>query len=804
MNAQPLGLSVHEAAMRLAQSGPNEIARERPTSAWKLLRSQFASPLVLLLIAACGVSAWLGEVADAIAIGAIVLINGIVGFLQEHRAERAIHALRALTAPRARVIRDGRAEVIDAARVVKGDVLILEAGDIVAADGVLLEAHALSTTEAALTGESQPAQKGTAAARPDAPLAEQNNRIFAGTAVATGSGVAEVMATGMETQLGRIAHLLTTVKDEATPLQRRLTVVSRTLLIACVAIVGVVAVLGVARGIPAVEIFIAAVSLAVAAVPEGLPAVVTIALAVGVRRMAARHALVRRLLAVETLGSATVICTDKTGTLTTGVMTVRELWGPDHRKLIDAAAACSDAELAADSRSGVGDPTEIAILMSAAERGIHRRDIESGRQRVDVNPFDSGRKRMSIRRSNGVLYVKGAAESILACSRTVPDGFAEAVEDLAKRGLRVLAVALGGGKAEQELEVLGLVGIADPPRPEVIEAIASARSAGIQTIMITGDHPITAVAIARELGLLTDGEPSENRVHARATPEDKLRIVRHWKSDGHIVAMTGDGVNDAPALREAHIGIAMGRTGTEVTRESADIVLTDDNFASIVSAVEAGRGIFDNIRKTLVYLLSGNAAELTVMLVAAAAGLPLPLLPLHLLWVNLVTDGVPALALVTDPPSPDVMRRPPRNPAESILGLPEWRTIGITALLQAAIALGVYVWALETRGLDTARNLTFSALVFGELFRAFAARDANRPFWEVGVFTNIKLLCVVIASVLVQLAIHHFPATQKLFQIGALSLADCILTLALGCIPLLALETTKLVKRHAARSLRSL
>jgi Ca2+-transporting ATPase len=799
VNAQPIGLSVREAATRLAQFGPNEIARERPTSVWKLLRSQFASPLVLLLIAACGVSAWLGEVADAIAIGAIVLINGIVGFLQEHRAERAIHALRALTAPRARVIREGKVEMIDAARVVTGDALLLEAGDVVAADALLLEAHALSTTEAALTGESQPAQKSTDPTRANAPLAEQSNRVFAGTAVATGSGIAEVTATGMQTEIGRIAHLLTTVKDEATPLQHRLTVVSRTLLIACIGIVGIVAVLGFARGIPAAEIFMSAVSLAVAAVPEGLPAVVTIALAVGVQRMAARHALVRRLLAVETLGSTTVICTDKTGTLTTGVMTVRELWGPDHRRLIDAAAACSDAELAADSRSGVGDPTEIALLVGAAERGIHRRDIESARPRVDVNPFDSDRKRMSILRADGVLYVKGAAESILACSRAEPQGFTATVDDMAKRGLRVLAVALGKGKAEEDLEVLGLVGIADPPRTEVIEAIANARAAGIQTIMITGDHPVTATAIARELGLLTEGESGENRVHARATPEDKLRIVRHWKAQGHIVAMTGDGVNDAPALREAHIGIAMGRTGTEVTRESADIVLTDDNFASIVSAVEAGRGIFDNIRKTLVYLLSGNAAELTVMLAAAAAGLPLPLLPLHLLWVNLVTDGVPALALVTDPTSVDVMRRPPRNPAEPILGRPEWRAIAVTALLQTVIVLGVFVWALETRDLDTARNLAFSTLVFGELLRAFAARDAKRPLWKVGVFTNLKLLAVVIASVLVQLAIHHFPATQQLFQIGSLSPADCALTLGLGCIPLLVLELAKLGAKPTAR-----
>ncbi|HEX6559363.1 MAG TPA: HAD-IC family P-type ATPase, partial [Longimicrobiales bacterium] len=631
MNGQPTGLSAAEADARLTQSGPNELTRQRPTSAWKLLRSQFTSPLVALLVVACAVSAWLGEVANAAAIGAIVVINGIVGFFQEHRAERAIHALRAMTAPRARVVRDGKAEVIPAARVVPGDILLIEAGDIVAADGVLLEAHSLSTSEAALTGESLPAQKSTEPTRQDAPLAERHDRVFSGTAVTTGSGVVEVTATGMNTELGRIAHLLTTVEDEATPLQRRLTAVSRTLLYVCLGIVVIVAALGVVREIPVLEIFMSAVSLAVAAVPEGLPAVVTIALAVGVQRMAARHALVRRLLAVETLGSATVICTDKTGTLTTGVMTVRELWGANHLRLIDAAAACSDAELTTDARSGVGDPTEIAILAAAAERGIHRRDIEGARQRVDVNPFDSDRKRMSILRADGVLYVKGAAESLLSVARTIPENFTAALDDMARRGLRVLAVALGKEKAEKDLEILGLIGLADPPRIEVIEAIAIARAAGIQTVMITGDHPGTANAIARELGLVADGEPGDNRVHARATPEDKLRIVRHWKSRGHVVAMTGDGVNDAPALREAHIGIAMGRTGTEVTREAADIVLTDDNFASIVAAVEAGRGIFDNIRKTLVYLLSGNAAELSVMLVAAAGGLPLPLLPLHLL-----------------------------------------------------------------------------------------------------------------------------------------------------------------------------
>jgi P-type Ca2+ transporter type 2C len=509
---------------------------------------------------------------------------------------------------------------------------------------------------------------------------------------------------------------------------------------------------------------------------------------------------VRRLLAVETLGCATVICTDKTGTLTTGVMAVREFWGGDARQILAVAAACSDAELAADERGGLGDPTEIAILVAATQRGIRRAAIEQERPRVAVNPFDPQRRRMSVYRADGSMYVKGAAESVLQISRLAPPGVIEANAEMAARGLRVLAVARGTGDAEEDLELVGLIGIADPPRTEVIDAIARAHSAGICTVMITGDHPATARAIARELGIVRPGETVEELVHARATPEDKLRIVRRWKSQGAIVAMTGDGVNDAPALREAHIGIAMGCAGTEVTREASDIVLADDNFASIVAAVEEGRGIFDNIRKSLVYLLSGNTGELAVMFAAALVGLPLPLLPLHLLWINLVTDGLPALALATDPVSPDVMKRPPRPPGEPILGRREWRTIVFTGLLQAAVALAVFAWALQARNLDEARNLAFSVLVFGELLRAFSARDADRPFWEVGLFTNLRLFGIVVISVLVQLGIHHIPATQALFQIGALSFFDCTLSLIAGSVPFAILEIAKVVKRVARRA----
>ena len=788
-------LSSAEARRRLAEFGPNEIRREQKTTPLTLLVRQFASPVIWLLLGASVLSAGLGELLDAIAIGAIVMVNAVIGFAQEHRAERAVMALRSMTAPRARVMRDGHSVVIPADTIVPGDLLVLEAGDVAAADARLHTAHALTTNEAPLTGESTPVEKRTTPTGPDTPLAERHDFVFMGTSVATGTGLAEVVATGMQTELGRIAHLLATAEESITPLQRRLARVSQTLLYICGGIVAVVALAGLLRGWPLMQVFMAAVSLAVAAVPEGLPAVVTIALAVGVQRMAARNVLVRRLPAGETLGCATVICTDKTGTLTTGVMRVRELWGRDHTSLLFAAAACCDAEIGRDGQNGIGDPTELAILVAAADRGIHRDEIERTNARVAEIPFDSVLKRMSVERADGHVYIKGAVESVLPLCVAGVDDVSPANMQMAESGLRILAIAVAEAGANPGATLLGLIGIADPPRTEAIEAVAAARAAGITTVMITGDHPVTARAIARELGILSSRDVEEDVVHARATPEDKIRIVRDWKARDAVVAMTGDGVNDAPALREAHIGIAMGLTGTEVTREASDMVLADDNFASIVEAIREGRGIFDNIRKTLVYLLSGNTAELTVMLVAALGGLPLPLLPLHLLWINVITDGLPALALVVDPPEADVLQRPPRQPDEPMLGRAEWRFIITTGLLQAITVLAIFVWALKARDLVEARNLAFSVLVFGELFRAFAARSTTRLFWELGAFTNVRLLAVVVFSVLMQLGIHHIPAAQALFEIGPLSAADCGLTLLVAMGPVTVVEVAKLVRR---------
>jgi P-type Ca2+ transporter type 2C len=800
VNPMARGLSQDEAARRLAEAGRNELGQEKPRSPWQLLLAQYLSPMIGLLVLASAVSAAMGEWGDAIAIGCILVINGLVGFFQEYRAERAMAALRSLTAPRARVVRDGVSRVIPAAEVVPGDELLLEAGDIVAADAQVTEAYALQANEAPLTGESLPVEKNAAPDSASAPLAERHNTVHMGTSIVTGSGVAIVLATGEGTELGKIARLLQTVADGPTPLQVRLQKLSHTLIWLCLAVVATVAAAGLHRGNSWQDVLISAVSLAVAAVPEGLPAVVTVALALGMQRMSAQRVLVRRLHAIEAIGCATVICTDKTGTLTAGAMSVREIVAADRNALLYAAAACCDAELSPDGNGGVGDPTEIALLLAAQEQGIRREAIEAACPRREVIPFDSARKRMAVYRADGVLYVKGAPESVLRQAAIVPAGMGEAAMAMAQRGLRVLAVATGNSTREEGLTVLGLVGLADPPRPEAIRAVADAHRAGVRTVMITGDHPVTAQAIAREIGIVKPGESELDWVHARATPEDKLRIVRHWKGKGALVAMTGDGVNDAPALREAHVGIAMGVTGTEVTREAADLILTDDNFASIVAALREGRGIFDNIRKTVAYLLAGNVGELLVMLGAALLGAPAPLLPLHILWINLATDGLPALALAADPTDPDVLSRPPRDPAEPLLGRREWLGVLSIGVLQAALTLGVFAWALNARGLEEARNLAFTTLVFGELFRAFGARSTDKTIFQLGFLSNWRLSLVVVVSVLAQLLIHHVPAFEQVLQIAPLSLEDCLLTFAFGSVPLLVLEAWKRVRRACTGS----
>jgi len=795
------GLGAAEARARFERDGPNTLPQKPPTGWGKVLLAQLANPLVAVLGVSCVVSAIAGHLIDAVAIGVIVSINAVVGAVQEHRAERAVLALRSLTARRARVLRDGHRVIVPAAEVVVGDVLDLEAGDVVAADARVHSAHALSTVEANLTGESVPVDKDPTPVAPDTPLAERRDHVFMGTSIATGTGYAEVVAIGRATEMGRIAGLLADAEASDSPLQKRLSQLGRVLVYGCVALVAIVAGAGLLRGLPALEVMMSAVSLAVAAVPEGLPAVVTVALAGGVRRMSERGVLVRRLASVETLGCATVICTDKTGTLTTGVMALREAVAGEHGAvgveshrgvLLRAAVACSDAELR-DDGDGEGDPSELAILRVAAAEGIVRAELEALAPRVEVQPFETSRRRMSILREDGVLYLKGAPEVVLPLCREPPAWAEQTQLDMAGRGLRVLAVATGEGPQELDLELRGLLGLADAPRPEAMAAVAAARAAGIRVVMITGDHAVTAEAIAREMGLVREGDDPQQVVHARATAEDKTRIVQELRRRGEVVAMTGDGVNDAPSIREADIGVAMGTAATELTREVSEMVLTRDDLSGIVDAIREGRRIYDNIRRAVIYLLGGNAAEILVMLGAVLAGLPLPLLPLHLLWINLVTEPLPGLALATDPATDDLLRRPPRPPSEPLLGWPQWRRVIAAAVLQSVVTLAVFAWAVGHYDLAHARTLAFSTLVFAILLRAPAVRRAGRP--GVGLYPRLWLL--VLVSVVLQVVLVEMPALRSVFQLGVPDLTQWLVALGLGTLPALA-ESLFTRHEHAA------
>jgi Ca2+-transporting ATPase len=879
------GLSAAEASNRLQRYGPNELRKEAGVGLFVVLLAQFRSLVIWVLIGAAAVSISLGETVDGLAIAIIVLLNALFGFYQEFRAERAAAALARLVAPRARVVRDGHSLMVPAAEVVRGDILLLEAGDLVAADARLVEAERLRAEEAPLTGESQPVRKTVDVRAAETPLADRSNMVFLATTVAAGTGRGVVVATGMETEVGHIAGLLESAVAGETPLRKRLDLVGRRLLWACFAIVVVVFLLGLLRSMPLFGLFLTSVSLAVAAIPEGLPAVVTVALALGTQRMARRNALVKHLPAVETLGCAQVICTDKTGTLTVGEMTARKVvtgttayavtgegyaatgaFFADGRevragsaplldRLLHAAVACNDAELSRQAgRDGiVGDPTEGSLLVAAAKHGLQRDALEAKSPRIGGVPFDSDRKRMTVVRAQGDLahaFAKGAPETILdRCSNILTERgveplsasdrarMLEASAVMANDALRILALAerplgsladfnakpMGPDQIESGMTLLGLIGLQDPPRAEARDAVAKCRRAGIRIVMITGDHPDTARAIARELCILDRGDEaltgaelarlddrdltervSRIAVFARVTAADKLRIVRAWKLRNAVVAMTGDGVNDAPALKEASIGIAMGITGTEVTKQSADIIITDDNFASIAAAVEEGRGIYDNIAKTLGYLLAGNAAELMVMLLASLVGWPLPLLPIQLLWINLVTDGLPALALATDPPDPDVLSRPPRHPQAQLIDGEFLRTTAMIGGLTALVTLGAF--ALEHyngASLDQARNAAFTVLVFSELFRSFGARSEVHPIWQLGLFTNLRLLAVVLVSFIVQLLIHHVPAMQAMFGIAPISIGQCLAWIALGTIPLILLEARKLLRNPRETATRT-
>lgn len=862
-----VGLTEEEATRRRASNGRNELPEALPPSLWQMLAAQFTSLIVWVLVGAAVVSGLLGEWVDAGAILAIVLLNGLLGFLQEYRAEQSLAALRTLAVTYARVVRGGTRLNLSSTELVPGDIVDVEAGDHVPADARLLQAASLRTQEAALTGESTPVEK-LSAALPDSdlPLADQRNLLFMGTTVTGGKGRAVVVAIGSGTELGRIATLMTAVPVEPTPLQRRLEQFGHVLLALSLGIVLVVFGLGVWRGEPLFDMFLTAVSLAVAAIPEGLPAIVTTTLALGVMRMVKRHALIRRLPAVETLGAATVICTDKTGTLTKNEMTVTqvalddrvievtgegyapagEIVGGDPREgalreLLWTALLCNGASLKrADGKwTVVGDPTEGALLVAGGKGGWWKEELEREQPLLGELPFDSDRKMMTVvRRSQGraVAYVKGAPDVLLGrCDdyvtetgerRPLTEPLRQAIlsrnQQFAQRALRVVAFAqrvLDPEPAsfepevlEQRLCFLGLAAMKDPLRPEAKSAVDLCRSAGIATVMITGDHKDTALAIAREAGFasgptqalsglelnaLTDAELAARvrtvSVYARVSAEHKLRIVRAWRAQGAVVAMTGDGVNDAPAVREADIGIAMGVTGTDVTKDASDMVVTDDNFASIAAAVEEGRSIYANIRKSVHYLLSCNLSEVLVMLGSTVLGWPLPLLPIHILWINLVTDGFPALALAVDPAAPDVMKRPPRDPQAPLLDRRRFLTVCVQGLVMAVATLAVFGIALSIvkDEVPFARTMTFTTLVWVQFLHAFTCRHDRYSLFQIGVASNPMLVGAVLVSALLQAGILVSPWGQEIFKVVPLRADEWAVIAGLGTLPFLIMELWK-------------
>ena len=861
------GLSEGDVRRRLAQYGENSIREKKRKGPLAILLDQFKDFMVLVLLGATLISGLLEEYGDALTIIAIIILNALLGFIQEYRSERSFAALKELSAPRGRVLRGGMLRDISAAEVVPGDIVAVEAGDRICADARLFHAVNLQVDESPLTGESQTVEKDAAPLRaaPASP-GDALNMVFSGTMVTGGNGMGVVVATGMETEMGRIATLIQDVEVHSTPLQRRLAKLGKILVVSCLVLCFLVVLLGLWRGEPLYIMLMAGISLAVAAIPEGLPAIVTVALALGVQRMLRRKAIVRRLPAVESLGCATFICSDKTGTITQNKMTVKRvaaggvsydvsgdgydpfggfyrrrsqvnpLKDSDLSRAIHIAALCNNASFEQEKGLGKkkawgigGNPTEGALLVCAAKSGLWRKKLERDYQRLEEFPFSSDKKFMSVICRHGRTYrlmVKGAPERVLAACTAVMEGgkvrklddrlrrqILSDIERMATDALRTIAVAertlnnyrsgLKREDVEQDLVFCGFFGLIDPPRPRIHEAIRRCHKAGIRIVMITGDHRNTAMAIARQLNIMLPGGRSltgselddmseaelshcieDVQVYARVNPEHKLRIVRCLKNKGHVVAMTGDGVNDAPAVKEADIGIAMGLTGTDVTKEAASLVLSDDNFNTIVAAVEEGRSIYDNIRKFIRFLLGCNFGEILVMLLAMLAGLPLPLRPIQILWVNLVTDGLPAMALGVDPAGDDTMRRPPRPPSEGVFARGLWVKIMSRGFLIGVTTLLVFAYSLNnSAGLIYAQTMALSTLVATQLIHVFECRSEYLPFWEIDLKQNIFLVLAVLVSFFLMLVIIYHPVMQQIFQTVPLYGKDWALVIAASVFP---------------------
>ncbi len=890
------GLTQAEAEKRLQQYGLNELVDKGQKPWWKILLDQFKGMMVIILFVSALISVFLHEYVDAIVILAIVILNAILGYIQESKAEKAMAALKKMAVPVVRARRDGHVREIPAARLVPGDIILLEAGNSIPADCRVLDAVNLRMQEAVLTGESTTVDKtNTVLTGENLSIGDRSNMLYMGTSVAYGRGTGLVVETGMKTELGHIADLLQSVGQETTPLQKRLDHMGKILAIIAIVIVAVVFVLGVLQGNELRLMFQTAISMAVAAIPEGLTAVVTIALALGAQRMLKRNALIRKLPAVETLGSVTVICSDKTGTLTQNRMTVTVLDTAGHKldfqetlhyfspsinpeemdtpRLVERSAEailligssiCNDAVLEEDSENPgsfrtVGDPTEGALVVAAAQAGFYKSDLEKTLPRVSELPFDSDRKRMTtihtfepdeLHKGLKTLWdtrrpdpsweyfavTKGAVDGLLQISDRVwtedriepmseewRERIKQANEEIAMNGMRVLGLAMqfrpnsdikdAQLPIETDLIFVGLIGMIDPARPEVNDAVNEALSAGIRPMMITGDHPLTALYIAKELSITKEDKVvtgaqlaemneselvdtvSSTAVYARVSPEHKLRIVDALQSKGHIVAMTGDGVNDAPALKKADIGVAMGITGTDVSKEASDMVLLDDNFATIVAAVREGRRIYDNIRKFIRYMMPANAGEIAVMLAAPLFGLPIPLTPLQILWINLITDGLPGLALSQEPAERNLMKRPPRSPNESLFDrrmiidiLWVGILIGIVSLVSGYITFkpNSEVW----------HTMVFTTLTMAQMGQALAVRSEHDLLFEIGIFSNKQLIGAVLLTVLLQLGVIYLPFMQTIFNTTALSFGNLALSVALGAVVFLVAEISKLIWRR--------
>ncbi|HEX7627763.1 MAG TPA: calcium-transporting P-type ATPase, PMR1-type [Candidatus Methanoperedens sp.] len=864
------GLTEQEGKTRLNKYGLNEIIEEKKVSRLEMLLSQFKSFLIIILLAAALVSAMLGEIADSIIILLIVILSGILGFFQEYRAEKAIDALKQMAAPTARVVRDGRESIIPAAKIVPGDIIFLRTGDGIPADSRLIEAINLKMDEASLTGESVPVQKKTDALKQELPIADRNNMAYMGTSVSYGRGKAVVTATGMETELGKIAGMLEKIDREKTPLQESLDILGKWIGIITLVVVAVVSILGVLSGFGVIEMFIWGVALAVAAVPEALPAVVSVCLALGVRRMVKRHALIRKLPSVETLGATTVICSDKTGTLTHDEMTVTEIYvdgrmlevtgsgyGPegdfldekqkiepdkynDLKNLLLISALCNDSELVNEKSVWhiKGDPTEGALAVAAAKAGLLKPEIEKTYRRTNEIPFSSERKMMTTIYETPVglyAYSKGAPEVILnSCTRIYQNGSVvdldnngkekihDIVKMMAKKALRVMAFSYrhfetdpSYNDTEKNMIFAGLAGMIDPPREEVKEAIATCKQAGIKTVMITGDHEITGYTIAKDLGLLLDGDMAltgakldhmndkdlENIIEkvslfARVTPAHKMRIIDALKKKGHVVAMTGDGVNDAPALKAADIGISMGITGMAVTKEASDMILTDDNFASIVAAIEEGRNIYKNIKNFVLYGLGCHIGEVLIVLIAMIAWQILPLIAIQILWINLITDGLPPMALSLEPPDIGLMRQPPRKQDEGIITKRVILYAGGVGILIAMQALFIFKWTLDNSGIVKAQTMVFTLIVISMMFNAFNWRSDRLSVFRIGLFSNRTLLYAVASTILLQLLVIYTPSLNGPFSTVPLSLDDWGAILGLASTTLIFVEAAKFIESY--------